>query len=245
MRPYYKLPRLFADHPLAVDATISLPLEAAHYLQHVLRLKTGDNILIFNGSEGEWLAEITIISKKQTSLSLLEQLRPQPEAPNLHYCFAPLKVGRLDYMIQKAVEMGASVLQPVLTQHCQMPKINTERMRSNAQEAAEQCGILTLPECRDIVRFDRFIDQWDHSRKLIFCDEAHNKNNPIEILQSIKDAPVGLLVGPEGGFSEEERQILRSLPFVVTIPLGPRILRADTAAVAAMAIIQATIGDWR
>lgn len=147
-------------------------------------------------------------------------------------------------MVQKAVEMGAGVLQPVITQHTQVPKLGVDRIRANAIEAAEQCGVLSLPECRDAVRFDRFIDQWDTSRRLIFCDEGHESDNPLAILQGLKPGPVGLLIGPEGGFSEDERQTLRRLPFVTAIPLGPRILRADTAAVAAMALVQSVLGDW-
>ncbi len=161
------------------------------------------------------------------------------------YCFAPLKQGRLDYMVQKAVEMGAGVLQPVITQHTQVPKLGLDRIRANAVEAAEQCGVLALPECREAVRLDRLLDGWDASRRLIFCDEGHESDDPLTILNALAPGPLGVLIGPEGGFSEEERQALRRLPFVTAIPLGPRILRADTAAVAAMALVQAVLGDWR
>ncbi|WP_421090525.1 16S rRNA (uracil(1498)-N(3))-methyltransferase [Pseudochrobactrum sp. MP213Fo] len=244
MRANYKMQRLFTEMPLQAGQMIDAPADAAHYLLNVMRMRDGDPILLFNGVDGEWLAHIAQAGKKRLSLLPAELVRPQPAAPNLHYCFAPLKVGRMDYMIQKAVEMGAGILQPVITQHCQMPKLNGERMQANAREAAEQCGILSMPLYREPVRFDTFINEWDRSRALIFCDEAHDTNNPLPLLRTLKGQPAGVLIGPEGGFSDEERRILRQQDFVTAIPLGPRILRADTAAVAAMALIQATIGDW-
>ena len=153
-----------------------------------------------------------------------EQTRPQPPRPDLVYCFAPLKQGRLDYLVQKAVEMGAGVLQPVLTQHTQVARIGSERIAANAIEAAEQCGILAIPEVREAVRLDRLLAGWEHDRRLIFCDEDASTNNPLPALQRIGEKKLGLLVGPEGGFSEDERRELRALPFVTAIPLGPRIL---------------------
>lgn len=244
MRANYKMQRLFTLLPLQANQAIEAPAETAHYLLNVLRMQDGDQILLFNGLHGEWLASITQTGKKRLSLCPTEQVRLQPAASDLYYCFAPLKTGRMDYMIQKAVEMGASVLQPVITQHCQNPKLNSERMQANALEAAEQCGILSMPHYRQPIRFDKFMDEWDRSRTLIFCDEAHDTNNPLNLLTKLKGKPTGVFIGPEGGFSEDERKFLRQQSFVTAIPLGPRILRADTAAVAAMAIIQATIGDW-
>lgn len=244
MRANYKMQRLFTDLPLLPDQPVEAPAETAHYLLNVLRMRDGEQILLFNGRDGEWLASLVQSGKKRVTLSPVEQVRPQPLAPDFHYCFAPLKVGRMDYMLQKAVEMGASVLQPVITQHCQMPKLNSERMQANIREAAEQCGILNLPEYREPLRFDRFIEQWDPNRQLIFCDEAHDTNNPLALLNTLKGKALGVIIGPEGGFSENERVLLRQHSSVTAIPLGPRILRADTAAVAAMAVIQAAIGDW-
>lgn len=244
MRANYKMQRLYTDLPLQADQIIEAPADTAHYLLNVLRMHDGDEILLFNGKDGEWHAVLSQTGKKRLSLRPAEQVRSQPAAPDFHYCFAPLKVGRMDYIIQKSVEMGASVLQPVITQHCQMPKLNSERMQANVREAAEQCGILSLPKYREPVRFDKFIDEWDPSRALIFCDEAHGTNNPIPYLNTLKGKPAAVIIGPEGGFSEAERKRLHQQDFVTAIPLGPRILRADTAAVAAMAIIQATIGDW-
>jgi 16S rRNA (uracil1498-N3)-methyltransferase len=176
---------------------------------------------------------------------LAEQSRPQPFLPDFVYAFAPIKAGRLDYMVQKAVEMGAGIIQPVITQHTQLARVGVERLQANAVEAAEQCGILAIPRVGEAMKFDAFLTGWEPDRRLIFCDEAAETNNPRPALEAIKETKLGLLVGPEGGFSDEERKQLHALPFVTAIPLGPRILRADTAAVAALAVIQATIGDWR
>lgn len=245
MRANYRMQRLHIEDGLAAGAAVEAPAQAAHYLTHVLRLKEGDEVLAFNGRDGEWKVKLRPEGKKRLFLDPVEQTRPQPPASDLVYCFAPLKQGRLDYMVQKAVEMGAGVLQPVITQHTQVPKLGIDRIRANAVEAAEQCGVLALPECREAVRFERFLDQWDASRRLIFCDEGHENDDPMTILQGLEPGPLAVLIGPEGGFSEEERQALRRLPFVTAIPLGPRILRADTAAVAAMTLVQAVLGDWK
>jgi 16S rRNA (uracil1498-N3)-methyltransferase len=177
-------------------------------------------------------------------LTPVEQTRPQPPLPDLLYCFAPLKQGRLDYLVQKAVEMGAGVLQPVITQHTQVTKLGIERLQANAIEAAEQCGILAIPQVCEPMKLERLLADWDAARRLIFCDEDVGTDNPLSTLQAIAEHKLGLLVGPEGGFSDAERKELRALPFVTAIPLGPRILRADTAAVAALAVVQATVGDW-
>jgi 16S rRNA (uracil1498-N3)-methyltransferase len=243
MRANYRMQRLFVPDDLAEEAGIEPSPQQSHYLLHVLRLAEGAEILLFNGRDGEWTAAIASRTKKSVRLEVLERQRPQPPLPDLVYCFAPLKVGRLDYLIQKAVEMGAGVLQPVVTQHTQ-GKITAERMRANAIEAAEQCGVLAVPQVREAQKFDGLLAGWDKERRLVFCDEDSSTNNPLPALQKIAEKKLGLLVGPEGGFSEEERKMLRALPFVTAIPLGPRILRADTAAVAALAVIQATAGDW-
>lgn len=244
MRANYKIQRLFLDVPLAGGVSLALDKPQANYLANVLRMKTGDHILLFNGKDGEWLCEVEVEGKRDVSLTCIGQERAQPENSDFLYCFAPLKVGRLDYMVQKAVEMGASVLQPVLTQHTQNHRINVEKMNANALEAAEQCGILNVPRCNEPLKFDKLLDNWDAGRTLIFCDEDAQTNNPVEKLQKLKGGKLAVLIGPEGGFSDEERSILRAKPFVVAIPLGSRILRADTAAVASMAVIQAIAGDW-
>ncbi|PSM18728.1 MULTISPECIES: 16S rRNA (uracil(1498)-N(3))-methyltransferase [Nitratireductor] len=245
MRANYTMQRLFLDADLTPEATVAVSPNQAHYLLNVLRMREGAELLVFNGRDGEWRGRLAASGKKSASLSLIEQTRPQPAPTDLLYCFAPLKKGRLDYLVQKAVEMGAGALAPVITQHCQMHKPGIERLRANALEAAEQCGILAVPPVHAPVKFDRLIADWDPGRRLIFCDESAETNNPLTALQALETERIGLIVGPEGGFSDAERRTLHALPFVTAIPLGPRILRADTAAVAALAVIQATIGDWR
>ncbi len=244
MRANYKMQRLFVPQDLAAEASFDADPQQSHYLSHVLRMAEGAELLVFNGRDGEWLARVAAKKKKAVLIEAVEQTRPQPRTPDLHYCFAPLKQGRLDYLVQKAVEMGAGVLQPVVTQHTQVSKIGTERLAANAVEAAEQCGILAIPEVRDALKLERLLGDWDPNRRLIFCDESAETDNPLPALQGIAERKIALLVGPEGGFSDDERKTLHALPFVTAIPLGPRILRADTAAVAALALIQATIGDW-
>lgn len=244
MRANYKMQRLYVPHDLASGAVFEAGADQSHYLSSVLRMGEGAALLVFNGRDGEWLARIEASTKRALRLKAVEQTRPQPAPPDLIYCFAPLKSGRLDYLVQKAVEMGAGSLQPVITQHTQAAKASTGRMRANVVEAAEQCGILAIPEVAEPMRLDRMLAGWDPARRLIFCDEDAATNNPLAALRTIEEKALALLVGPEGGFSDTERATLRALPFVTAIPLGPRILRADTAAVAALAVIQATIGDW-
>ncbi len=244
MRANYKLQRLFVDRPLDAGMTLPLDRAQANYLCNVLRMRTGAEVLVFNGKDGEWRAVLESAGRRTANLRLTALERDQTPQGDLVYAFAPLKVGRLDYMVQKAVEMGASVLQPVITQHTQVTRVNADKVRANAIEAAEQCGVLALPECRDAIALPALLDGWQPDRALIFCDEDHRTNNPIDRLESLKGRPLGVLIGPEGGFSDAERARLRDQPFVTPIPLGPRILRADTAAVAALAVVQAVAGDW-
>ncbi|MER9577377.1 16S rRNA (uracil(1498)-N(3))-methyltransferase [Mesorhizobium sp. M0189] len=244
MRANYKMQRLFVPDELGPDTEFEVGPQQSHYLSHVLRLGEGAEVLVFNGRDGEWSAAIAAKSKKALRLKVMALQRPQPPLPDLVYCFAPLKQGRLDYLVQKVVEMGAGILQPVITQHTQVARPGIERLRANVVEAAEQCGILAVPDVREAEKFERLLGNWDRERRLIFCDEDAATNNPLPALQAVRENKLALLVGPEGGFSDEERRMLRALPFVTAIPLGPRILRADTAAVAALALIQATIGDW-
>ncbi|MEX4007089.1 MAG: 16S rRNA (uracil(1498)-N(3))-methyltransferase [Neoaquamicrobium sediminum] len=244
MRANYKLQRLYVPHDLAQNTTFEADKAQSHYLAHVLRMAEGAELLVFNGRDGEWSARIEALGKKAVRIAVESQTRPQPPTPDLVYAFAPLKVGRLDYLVQKAVEMGAGVLQPVITQHTQNTRTSLEKFEANAIEAAEQCGVLAVPPVRPPLKLERLLGDWEPDRRLIFCDEDAATNNPVPALRSIAETRLGLLVGPEGGFSEDERRMLRALPFVTAIPLGPRILRADTAAVAALAVIQATIGDW-
>ncbi|MER8584358.1 16S rRNA (uracil(1498)-N(3))-methyltransferase [Mesorhizobium sp. M1338] len=244
MRANYKMQRLFVPDDLRPDLEFDAGQQQSHYLLHVLRLGEGAEILVFNGRDGEWSAAIVAKTKRAVRLNVSVLQRPQPPLPDLIYCFAPLKQGRLDYLVQKAVEMGAGILQPVITQHTQVAKPSIDRLRANVVEAAEQCGILAVPQVLEAEKFERLLTGWDKERRLIFCDEDASTNNPLSALRAVKENKLGLLVGPEGGFSDDERKMLRALPFVTAIPLGPRILRADTAAVAALAVMQATIGDW-
>lgn len=244
MRANFRLQRLFVDSAIQAGSAVPVDDGQFNYLHNVLRLAEDAELLAFNGRDGEWLVKLHYPSKKKIALEPIELTRPQPEPSDLHYLFAPLKVGRLDYLVQKAVEMGAGVLQPVMTQHVQGKIGSIDRLRANAVEAAEQCGILAIPEVREPVRLLNLLEEWDSNRRIIYCDEGAETNNPMAALSAIEEKHHALLIGPEGGFSSEEQILLRSLPFVTAIPLGPRILRADTAAVAAMAVIQATIGDW-
>ncbi len=245
MRANYRMQRLFVEADLAAGAAFEVSKDQFHYLANVLRLEDGSELLVFNGRDGEWTATASYPTRKRLLLTATVQVRPQPAACDLHYLFAPLKVGRLDYLVQKAVEMGAGVLQPVMTQHVQGKITSIERIEANVVEAAEQCGILSIPAVAAPRRLEDLLQDWPQDRRLIFCDEGHDSQNPLAALNAITERKLALLVGPEGGFSDAERTLLRGLPFVTAIPLGPRILRADTAAVAAMAVIQATIGDWK
>jgi 16S rRNA (uracil1498-N3)-methyltransferase len=201
-------------------------------------------MLVFNGGDGEWRAAFGG-GKRPDHLVILHQTRPQDRLPDLVYVFAPLKHARLDYMVQKAVEMGAASLQPVLTRHTQVNRINSERMRANAVEAAEQCGILSVAAVNEPLTLERYLGQRVPQRLLVFCDEAAELAAPVETLTRAKAADgIDVLIGPEGGFADEERTALLRQPNILRLSLGPRILRADTAAVAALTLVQATLGDW-
>ncbi|MHC2246951.1 16S rRNA (uracil1498-N3)-methyltransferase [Bradyrhizobium elkanii] len=242
----FRSPRLFVDAPLGAGATVPLARDQSNYLGNVLRLNAGDSVLVFNGRDGEWRAEISG-RKRADMLTVSAQTRAQDRLPDVSYVFAPLKHARLDYMVQKAVEMGAARLVPVLTRFTQVSRVNGERMRANVVEAAEQCGIISLAEVADPLPLERFLAGRDQARLLVFCDEAAEVESPVRALQTAKAANAGIdvLIGPEGGFAEEERALLLRQPAILRLALGPRILRADTAAVAALALVQAALGDWR
>jgi 16S rRNA (uracil1498-N3)-methyltransferase len=240
----FRSPRLFVDHPLKGDSTVALDRDQSNYLGNVLRLAAGDSVLVFNGRDGEWQAAISG-RKRADQLTILSQVRPQDRLPDVAYVFAPLKHARLDYMVQKAVEMGAASLQPVVTRHTQVSRVNTERMRANVVEAAEQCGILSLAEVAEPVALERYLGQRDAQRLLVFCDEAADVADPLAALKGTTRAGgIDVLIGPEGGFAEEERALLLKQQNILRLALGPRILRADTAGVAALALVQAAVGDW-
>jgi 16S rRNA (uracil1498-N3)-methyltransferase len=237
--------RLYVEADLAEGRTVPCTPAQANYLRNVLRLGRGDAILAFNGRDGEWRAEIVDAGRRGTALIVRAQTRVQEGGPDIEYLFAPLKRARLDYMVEKATEMGVARLRPVLTRRTVAERLNLERMRAHTIEAAEQCGILRLPEIHAPEKLERVIAGWDASRPLVFCDEDGAEQCPFTALAMIEPGPVAVLVGPEGGFDHAERELVSSKPFVTRISLGPRILRADTAGVAALALVNAVLGDWR
>lgn len=247
--------RLYVAAHLAAGRRIDPDDSQSNYLCNVLRLKPGQAVHLFNGRDGEWRARLEAIGRRSVALAIEAQVRPQHGGPDVHYLFAPLKRSRLDYMVQKAVEMGVSRLCPVLTRHTVAERVNLDRMRANAIEAAEQCGILRLPDVAEPEKLERVLASWPADRWLVFCDEDADLANPIAALQSALAGRPGadpcgqpklaVLIGPEGGFSADERVLLAALPQVIRVALGPRILRADTAAVAVLALVGAVAGDWR
>lgn len=238
--------RLFTEAKLEAGARLTPSPDQLNYLLNVLRLRAGDGLLLFNGRDGEWRARLETVGRRSATLVAQEQTRPQDAPCDIDYCFAPLKQARLDYMAQKAVEMGVARLLPVLTHRTQARRVNLARLRANAIEAAEQCGILTVPPVAEEIDLAKFLTSFPATRLLVFCDEDADVADPVAALNA---APahngVTLLIGPEGGFDDAERTAVARLPNVTRLSLGPRILRADTAAVAALALIQAVIGDWR
>jgi len=240
-----KLQRLFVKSPLGAGTAIALDPDQSHYLANVLRLKLGDEVLVFNGLDGEWRARLTSVTKKAVALTADAQTRAQEAGPDLHYLFAPLKRARVDYMAQKATEMGASLLQPVLTRRTVADRVKLDRLRANAVEAAEQCGILRVPEIREPEALSVLLERWEEDRLLVFADEAAASHSPLEVLAAQAPRPLAVLIGPEGGFDPQERALLLRQTFVMPLSLGPRIMRADTAAVACLALVNAVLGDWR
>ena len=240
----FRTPRLFVDQAIVIETALTLEREQSHYLLHVLRLKPEDVVLIFNGKDGEFLAQITETGKKGAKLSVIRQTRPQTKPGRIELLFAPLKQARLDYLVQKAVEMGVSRIAPVITKHTQVTRLNHDRLFANMIEAAEQCGIIAVPELLPERKLETALDTWEAGRTLIFCDERAEITNPLATLQKPLAGPLSLLIGPEGGFSADERQKISKIQSVIPISLGPRILRADTAVVAALALLQATSGDF-
>lgn len=237
--------RVFVEAALAGGAQVAVSPEQANYLLNVLRLKPGARILVFNGRDGEWQAQLEQTGKRTVALAIESQTRPQSSGPDIDYLFAPLKHARLDYMVQKATEMGVARLRPVLTRHTVAERVNIERMRANVIEAAEQCGILRVPEVMEPAKLAPVLAGWPPDRTLIFCDEEAGGSDSLTVLRAVPEGPLAVLIGPEGGFSADERELLRAKPFTRVLSLGPRILRADTAAVAALAVVQAVCGDWR
>ena len=237
--------RLFIDGDLDFGRRVELTPPQAHYLTAVLRLRPGAQLLVFNGRDGEWVATLSETNKRGATLTVESLTRPQGTGPDIDYLFAPLKRSRLDYMVQKATEMGVARLRPVITDRTIAERVNGERMRANVVEAAEQCGILRVPGVEPPVKLNDVLDDWDPRRLIVYCDEEAQLSGPVQVLEKLSPAPLAVLVGPEGGFSPAERQRLVGKSYVVPLSLGPRIMRADTAAVAVLALVNATLGDWR
>jgi 16S rRNA (uracil1498-N3)-methyltransferase len=235
--------RLYVTADLGAGVALSLDEGQTHYLLHVLRAKPGNLVSLFNGRDGEWLAEISQAGKRGVTATCVKQTQPQSEAPDIWLTFAPVKKTPADYLVQKAAELGVSVLQPVFTRRTIVTRVNQERMRANAIEAAEQSGRLSVPVVREDVTFEKLLASWPKERRLFFCDEGGDARPLAEAARSAT-GPAAILTGPEGGFDPAEREALRALPFVTPVTLGPRILRADTAALAALAIWQSVAGDW-
>jgi 16S rRNA (uracil1498-N3)-methyltransferase len=236
-------PRLFLDDALSAGGECELPRMPSHYLKDVLRLKPGDPVCVFNGRDGEWLSYIADASKKSVSLRIEKKSADAKPPPDIDYLFAPLKHARLDYMVQKATELGARRLRPVITRRTVAERVNLDRMRANAIEAAEQCNLIYVPEVMEPQKLENVLMSWPEERALIYCDERLGAGSPIERLKNL-GVPAAVLVGPEGGFTAEEKAMLNGQSFVRAISLGPRIMRADTAAIAALTIVQALVGDW-
>ncbi len=236
--------RLYVEAPLGAGLRLDTGEGHAHYLLHVMRAKAGDRVGLFNGRDGEWLARIVQTSKRACVLECEKQLAQQTEVPDLWLVFAPVKKTPADYIAQKATELGVRALQPVITRRTIVSRVNIVRLRANAVEAAEQSGRLTVPEVRAPLAFDKLLETWPRERRILFCDEAGEAPPTAEALRAAPKGPWAVLTGPEGGFDPAERAALRECDFVVPVSLGARILRADTAALAALAIWQAVLGDW-
>lgn len=237
--------RLFVSAGLGEDASVALSRDQAHYLFGVMRLGAGDSVLLFNGRDGEWEAEVAEAGKRGGTLICRRQTRTQETPPDLWLLFAPLKKARTDFVAEKAAELGCRRVSPVFTRFTNSERVNVGRLHAHAVEAAEQCGLLTVPEVAEPAPLAKVLEGWDPARRLLFCDERRNAEPARDALAAASDGPWAVLIGPEGGFAEEEVERLRSLPFVTPVSLGPRVLRADTAAVAALTLWQATKGDWR
>jgi 16S rRNA (uracil1498-N3)-methyltransferase len=235
--------RLYVEAPLGAGLRVEVDEGQAHYLVHVMRAKPGDLLSLFNGRDGEWRARIVEVKKRACVLECEAPSARQSVAPDVWLVFAPIKKTPADYVVQKATELGARVLQPVLTRRTIARRVNLERMRANAVEAAEQSGRTDVPELRELVAFERLLAAWPPDRKILFCDEAGDAPAIANALRDAAPGPWAIFTGPEGGFDPAERDALRACPFVVPVTLGTRILRADTAALAALAIWQALVGE--
>jgi 16S rRNA (uracil1498-N3)-methyltransferase len=239
--PPASLPRLFVDQPLGEGQQLRLDGNPAHYLTGVLRLKPGAQVKLFDDRTGEWLARIADAGKRDVTLSIDAHLGPREAAPDLWLLAAPIKKGRVDWVAEKACELGVARLRPVITRRTIVDRLNLERLRAHMIEAAEQCERTALPALDAPIKLDAALSAWPADRALIFADEAGG----VPLLDAVKPGPAAILIGPEGGFTDEERATIRAVPQAVGVSLGPRILRADTAMAAAVSLWMAAVGDWR
>jgi 16S rRNA (uracil1498-N3)-methyltransferase len=236
--------RLYVEDALGSGARVKPSEAQAHYLLHVMRARADGRVSLFNGRNGEWLAAIAEVTKKSCTLVCTKQTRPQSGTPDVWLCFAPIKKTPADYVVQKATELGVTALVPVFTRRTIVTRVNGERMAANAIEAAEQSDRLTVPAIREPVTLEKLLASWPRERRIVFCDEGGDAKPIVEALSAIANGAFAILTGPEGGFDPAERERIRAHDFVVPVTLGPRILRADTAALAALAVWQAVKGDW-
>lgn len=234
--------RLYIDHPFVPGQAVPLDAAQAHYLSGVMRQGPGADIEVFNGRDGAWTARIEAAGKRGGAVALIAAAAPQQDPPDLWLLFAPIKKARTDFIVEKAAELGAARIQPVQTDHTNAERIRQDRLQAHAIEAAEQCGGTFVPPVADLVPLARLLDGWDPARRILWADEA--LAGQADRLAALPRGPWAVLIGPEGGFSEAERRRLAAMDCVTRIGLGPRILRADTAAVAALTLWQAALGDW-
>ena len=237
--------RLHVEAALGDDVRVTPDEAQAHYLLHVMRAKLGDAVRLFNGRDGEWLASVVEASKRSCSLVCRKQLAPQSHVPDVWLVFAPIKKTPADYVVQKATELGVKRLQPVFTRRTIVTRVNLERMRANAVEAAEQSERLDVPEIGEPQPLNALLASWPADRAILFCDEAGEASPIATALADIPNGPTAIFTGPEGGFDPAERETIRARRNVVAVSLGSRILRADTAALSALAVWQSLRGDWR
>jgi 16S rRNA (uracil1498-N3)-methyltransferase len=240
--------RLFVTPDLAAGAALALDEGQSRYLAGVMRLSVGDELLAFNGRDGEWRVRVAAVGKRQVTLAAQVQVRPQASGPDLDLVVALVKRARLEVIVEKAAELGVRRVRPVITERTNADRVRIDRLRAIATEAAEQTGRLDVPQVLEPVKLDRLLADWEQGRRLLFCDEAGDTAPALQALggeAASPTSPWGILVGPEGGFSPRERNTLRALPFATPAGLGPRILRADTAAISALTLWQAALGDWR
>ncbi|PWE32293.1 16S rRNA (uracil(1498)-N(3))-methyltransferase [Maritimibacter sp. 55A14] len=235
--------RLYVEHPLAALQSVPVNRAQAHYLFNVMRLAECAEVAVFNGHDGEWRARVAETGKRGGRLDCLAQSAPQRDPPDLWLLFAPVKKARTDFIVEKAAEMGVAHILPVQTAFTNSERVREDRLRAHAVEAAEQCGATFVPEVAGLEKLDRVLADWPPDRQLMFCDEGRAGSGAA--LADARPGPWAVLIGPEGGFSAKERARLAALPFAVAVGLGPRILRADTAAVAALTLWQDRLGDWR